>query len=131
MHSNNNFSKTPIQRAIQYTLVISFLYAIFKFFDIDSPTGNEFISYIIPKVLIDVVLIIFPLLLAFFYLTTSNIIDEVKNNMLNNKNSCNSSDADTLLVLREYHAMLKEGIITQEEFDTIKRKQLRELNKKT
>jgi hypothetical protein len=32
-------------------------------------------------------------------------------------------------MLREYHGMLKEGIITQEEFDSIKKKYLKEFHK--
>ena len=128
MDTNRGFTKTPIQHAIQYTLLISVLYVIFKFFDINSPTGSQFISYIIPMLFTDVIIIVFPLLFVFFYFKDGTAINEIKENILD-KNNCQTNEVDTREILREYHTMLKEGIITQEEFDTIKKKYLKELNK--
>ncbi len=129
MVSDNRFVKTPMQHAFQYTLVISIIYAIFKFFDIDSPDGTQFISYIIPKLFVDVILIIFPILSVFFYFVEGNGIKEIKEKIFD-KDYCQPQDEDTLVMLREYHNMLKEGIITQDEFDIIKKKYLDKLNKK-
>ena len=123
-----NYSKTPIQHAIQYTILISIFYIAFKYFDMNSPDGKEFMSYIFITLFTDVILIIFPLLFVFFYFKDGNAIKEIKSGMLNGSND-KINDSDTLVILREYHALLKEGIITQEEFDNIKRKHLKELNK--
>lgn len=112
-----------MQHAFQSTLILSILYAIFKFFDIDFPSGTAFISYIIPKLLTDVVLIVFPLLFIFFYFKDGDTVKDIIN-----KNSCQSNDIDIQTVLREYHSMLKEGIITQDEFDAIKKKNLKKIN---
>jgi len=127
MNNNRKFTKTPIQHAIQYTLFISILYIVFKFFDINSPTGNQFISYIIPMLFTDIILIVFPLLFVFFYFKDGSAIKEIKENILD-KNNSQTNNIGSPEVLREYHAMLKEGIITQEEFDIIKKKYLKELN---
>ena len=109
-------------------LFISILYTIFKFFDINSPKGTEFFSYIIPILFTDIILIVFPLLFVLFYFKDGNAINDIKENILE-RNSCQTKEADTPEVLRDYHNMLKEGILTQEEFDTIKKKYLKELNK--
>ena len=128
MNINRGFTKTPIQHAIQYTLFISVLYIVFKFFDMNSPSGSQFISYIIPSLFTEVILIVFPLLFVFFYFKDGSAINEIKENILD-RNNGQTNGIDSPEVLREYHAMLKEGIITQEEFDIIKKKYLKELNK--
>ena len=128
MIQSDRFSKTPIQHAFQYTLFISILYTIFKFFDINSPKGTEFFSYIIPILFTDIILIVFPLLFVLFYFKDGSAINDIKDNILE-RNSCQTKEVDTPEVLRDYHNMLKEGILTQEEFDAIKKKYLKELNK--
>ncbi len=128
MNVNGEFSKTPIQHAIQYTIYISLIYIAFKYFDMNSPDGKKFISYISVTLFSDIVLIAFPLLFIFFYFKDGNAVKEIKNELFNG--SCfQTKELETLSALREYHALLKEGIITQEEFDNIKSKQLKELNK--
>ena len=114
------------QRAIQYTVFLSFLYIIFKFIDIDAPKGSEFLSYIIPMVFTNVVMIAFPILFTIFYLNDGNTLNIIKDNIFDKHNP----EIKNQEMLREYHTMLKEGIITQEEFDSIKKKYLKELYKK-
>jgi len=119
--------KNPMQRTIELTIFISVLYIIFKYFDQSSPKGNAFLSYIIPTLFSDVVLIVFPLLFVFFYFKDGNVIKDIKNSM-SNEPDCNMDDRDAREILRDYHAMMKEGIITQEEFDLIKKKYIKKLN---
>ena len=120
--------RSPIQHAFQYTVVIGILYVIFKYFDTVVPHGKAFILYVIPMLFTDIVLVIFPLLFIFFYFKDVYAIDEIKENLFKN-NNCGAHEEDTREVLRDYHSMLKEGIITQEEFDTLKKKYLKKLNK--
>ncbi len=127
MIQKDTFSKTPMQHAFQITVIIGILYTISKYFDIASPKGNAFISYIIPALFGDVVLVVFPLLFIFFYFKDGEAIKDIKKNMFNN--NCEVDERDTREVLREYHGMLKEGIITQEEFELIKKKYLKKINK--
>ena len=111
---------TSFQRAFQYTLFLSALYMLFKFFDIDAPKGSAFISYIIPMVLTNVVLIAFPVLFVIFYFKNTNTLENILDKQ--------DPEIKNQEMLREYHGMLKEGIITQEEFDSIKKKYLKELH---
>ena len=128
MTQKDNFSRTPMQHAFQVTVIIGILYTISQYFDIASPKGNAFISYIIPALLGNIVLVVFPLSFIFFYFKDGEAIKDIKKNMLSN-NNCEVDERDTREVLREYHGMLKEEIITQEEFDLIKKKYLQKLNK--
>jgi hypothetical protein len=128
MPQKDKFSTTAIEHAFQYTLLISILYAIIKFFDINSPHGTEFISYILPILFADIILIVFPFLFVFFYFKDGKAISDVKEHIFNGINY-QSKEIDAPEVLREYHNMLKEGVLTQDEFDRIKKKYLRELNK--
>ena len=98
---------------------------IVKFFGVDAPKGTEFISCIIPMVLFNVAIIAFPVLFVIFYLKDSNTFKNIKDNMLN----IHDPEIKNQEMLREYHGMLKEGIITQDEFDSIKKKYLKELHK--
>jgi hypothetical protein len=94
----------------------------------NSPDGKEFISYIMVTLFSDIVLIIFPLLFIFFYFKDGSAVKEIKSELFNN--SCSQTkEAEVLSTLREYHALMKEGVITQEEFENIKRKHLKEINK--
>ncbi|MEA2048397.1 MAG: SHOCT domain-containing protein [Campylobacterota bacterium] len=115
--------KTSLQHAVQYTVYISLLYIIYKFFDNNSPQGVEFISYIIPMLLSGVVVIVFPLLFAFFYFKGGNTDTIFK------KDDPQTREINNQEMLRQYHSMLKEGIITQEEFDSIKKRYLKDLKK--
>ena len=128
MTRKDQFSKTPMEHAFQFTLIIGLLYTISEYFDTDSPKGNAFISYIIPALFSDIILVIFPLLFIFFYFKDGEAVKDIRKNIFNN-NNCEIDEKDTREVLREYHSMLKEGIITQEEFDLIKKKYLQKLNK--
>lgn len=38
--------KSPIQNAVQYTLLISLIYIIYKFANPSSPSGTAFITYV-------------------------------------------------------------------------------------
>ncbi len=125
---SQNSIKSSIHNAIQYTLLISVMYIIYKFANPDSPSGTEFITYIIPMVLTNIIFVVFPLLLVFFYFKDGNAIDTLKENILH-KNGSQTSEIQTRETLREYHSMLKEGIITQEEFESIKKKHLKSLHK--
>ncbi|HFQ60792.1 MAG TPA: SHOCT domain-containing protein [Epsilonproteobacteria bacterium] len=116
---------TSFQRAFQYTLFLSVLYILFKFFSIDAPKGSAFVSYIVPMVLTNVVLIALPVLFVIFYFKDGNALDNIKENILDK----HDPEIKNQEMLREYHSMLKEGIITQEEFDSIKKKYLKELHK--
>lgn len=124
MLQKDRFSKTAIQHSFQYTLLISIMYAIIKFFDINSPAGTEFISYILPILFADIILIVFPFLFVFFYFKDGKAISDIKEHIFNQSKEIDAPD-----VLREYHNMFKEGILTQDEFDRIKKKYLKELNK--
>lgn len=128
MVQNKKLFKTPLQHAFQYTLLLSVLYAVIKFFDMDSPKGIEFISYILPMLFTEIILVVFPFLLVFFYFSDGAAMNQIKDNIFNGTN-CKSEIIDTPEVLREYHNMLKEGILTQDEFEKIKKKYLKELNK--
>jgi Na+/H+ antiporter NhaD/arsenite permease-like protein len=116
---------TSFQRAFQYTLFLSVLYIIFKFFGVDAPKGSEFLSYIVPMVLTNVIIIAFPVLFVIFYFKNGNTLENIKDNILEK----HDPEIKNQEMLREYHGMLKEGIITQEEFDSIKKKYLKELHK--
>jgi len=120
-----NQIKISMQHAFQYTIFFSIFYILFKFFAIGSPKGNEFISYIIPMVLTNVVLIAFPILFVIFYFKEGNTLEGIKENILGKSDP----EIKNQEMLREYHGMLKEGIITQEEFDSIKKKYLKEFHK--
>jgi len=122
MTSHNKLSKSPAQLAVQYTFIITIFYALSKYFDLASPKGTAFISYIIPILLSDILLIVFPLLFVFFYLKETNSVQDIQKNIFKNNNECDLDAKDTREILRDYHNMLKEGIITQEEFDTIKKR---------
>lgn len=126
MKKINSFSTAPMQHAVQYTVYISILYIVFKFFDQNSPTGKDFIFYIIPVLFSNIILIVFPLLFVFFYFKDGNAIQDIKNN-LSNEHHCEMDTRETREELREYHAMMKEGIITKEEFDSIKKKYFNKL----
>ncbi|MEN8194876.1 MAG: hypothetical protein ABFS12_18790 [Bacteroidota bacterium] len=128
MAHNNRFLKTSIQHAFEYTLFISILYATFKFFDTNSPDGKEFLSYIIPALFTDIILIVFPFMFVFFYFKDGDAITDIKENILNNS-SCQVKEIEIRERLREYHNMMKEGILTQDEFDNIKKQYLKELDK--
>ena len=123
MNVKNDLSKTPMQHTIQYTIVISVIYVIFKFFDTNSPDGKEFIYYILPALFSNVVLLVFPMLFVFFYFKDGKAVQDIFN-----KNNCDMNEVVTREELREYHSMMKEGIITQDEFDIIKKKALKKLN---
>ena len=112
---------TSFQRAFQYTILLSVLYIIVKFLDIDAPKGSEFLSYIVPMVLTNVVIIAFPVLFVIFYFKDGNTLENILDK--------HDPEIKNQEMLREYHGMLKEGIITQEEFDSIKKKYLKELHK--
>jgi len=127
MNVTNNFPKTPMQHTIQYTIIISILYIIFKFFDINSPEGKDFIRYIFPALFSNVVLLVFPILFVFFYFKDGKAVQDINKNIFN-ENNCDMDEVGTRELLREYHSMMKEGIITQEEFDIIKKKALKKLN---
>ncbi|HFD13883.1 MAG TPA: SHOCT domain-containing protein [Epsilonproteobacteria bacterium] len=117
-----------MQMAFQYTLFLSFFYVLYKFFDINSPKGSEFISYIIPTVMTNVVLIVFPILFVFFYFKDSSTIEDMKETF-SNKNNTQINELNNQDMLREYHGMLKDGVITQEEYDNIKKKYLKDVHK--
>ena len=121
-----HFSSTPMQTAFQYTLFLSVLYIIYKFFDINSPSGSEFISYILPMLMTNVILVVFPILFIFFYFKDGSAIGEMKETFLN-KNNTQIMEFNNQDILREYHSMLKEGVITQEEYDNIKKKYLKDI----
>jgi len=121
-----HFPNTPMQTAFQYTLFLSILYTIYEFFDINAPNGSEFISYIIPMLMTNVVLVIFPILFVFFYFKDGSAINEMKETF-SNKNNTQIMELNNQDMLREYHGMLKEGIITQEEYDNIKKKYLKNI----
>jgi len=108
---------TSFQRAFQYTIMLSVLYIVVKFLDIDAPKGSEFLSYIVPMVLTNVVIIAFPVLFVIFYFKDGNTLENIKDNILDK----HDPEIKNQEMLREYHGMLKEGIITQEEFDNIKK----------
>lgn len=127
IHLSQNNIKSPVHNALQYTLIISIIYIIYQFASPASPSGAEFISYIVPMVLTNIVFIIFPFLLVIFYFKDKNTIDTFKKNMF--KEGYEESELHSRETLREYHTMLKEGIITQEEYDTIKKKHLKSLHK--
>jgi hypothetical protein len=127
MIQKDPFSKTPMQHAFQYTIVIGILYTISKYFDIASPKGGAFISYIIPSLFSDIVLIVFPLLFIFFYFKDGEAVKDIGKNIFNNHN-CKIDEMDIRETLREYHTMLKEGVITQEEFDIIKKRYLKKID---
>ena len=118
--------KTPMQTALQYTLFLSTLYIIYKFFDINAPKGSEFISYIIPMLMTNVILVIFPILFIFFYFKDGSAINEMKETFTN-KNDTQINELNNQDMLRKYHEMLKEGVITQEEYDNIKKKYLKDI----
>jgi len=120
--------KSPLQNAFQYTLIISVLYVVYKLIDINSPKGAEFISYIIPTLLTNIVIVVFPLLFLFFYLKDGKALSEIKHNILD-KSDPQITELNNQEMLREYHSMLKEGIITQDEYDSIKKKYLKGLHK--
>jgi hypothetical protein len=124
----NKLIKSPIQNAIQYTFFLSILYAIYKFFDINSPKGSEFISYIVPLVLTNIVLVAFPILFIYFFFRDGVAIDEIKETFVKKKDT-QVSEFNNQEILREYHGMLKDGIITQEEYDSIKKKYLKDVHK--
>jgi len=121
-----HLSKSPFQAAFQYTLFLSILYVIYKFFDINSPKGSEFISYIIPMLVTNVLVVVFPILFIFFYFKDGMTIDEVKETF-SNKNNTQLNELNNQDMLREYHGMLKDGIITQEEYENIKKKYLKDI----
>jgi len=123
-----HFTKTPMQMAFQYTLFLSFFYVLYKFFDINAPKGSEFISYIIPTVMTNVILIVFPILFVFFYFKDSSTIEDMKETF-SNKNNTQINELNNQDMLREYHGMLKDGVITQEEYDNIKKKYLKDVHK--
>ena len=127
MNINRKFSKTPVQHAVQYTIYISLIYIAFKYFEMNFPDGRTFISYIVVTLFSDIVVIVFPLLLIFFYFIDGNTVKEIKSELFNN--SCSEKEAEVLSTLRQYHALMKEGVITQEEFENIKRKHLKDINK--
>lgn len=122
-----NKIKSPMNNALKYTLLIGFIYIIYQFLHPDSPKGNEFISYIVPKVFAYIVFLTFPFLLVIFYFKDKNTIDTYKTYM--SKKEDEESELHSRETLREYHTMLKEGIITQEEYDNIKKKHLKSLHK--
>ena len=95
---------------------------IVKFFGVDAPKGTEFISYIIPMVLFNVAIIAFPVLFVIFYLKDGNTFENIKDNIVDT----HDPEIKNQEMLREYHGM---GIITQVEFDSIKKKYLKELHK--
>ena len=103
-------------------------YTIYKFVDINAPKGTEFISYIIPILLTNVIIVVFPLLFIVFYFKDGNKISEIKDSILN-KPDPQMTELNNQDMLRKYHGMLKEGIITQDEYDTIKKKYLKGLDK--
>jgi len=117
--------KTSFHRAFQYTVLLSVLYTLFKVITFNAPLGSEFFSYIVPLVLTNIVLLAFPLLFVFFYFRDGDTLDTIKENILDKANPKIKNQE----ILREYHSMLKEGIITQDEFDSIKKKYLKELHK--
>ncbi|PTB83826.1 hypothetical protein C9926_00835, partial [Sulfurovum lithotrophicum] len=100
---------------------------IYKFFDLNAPKGSEFVSYIIPMLMTNVVLVVFPILFIFFYFKDGSAIDEMKETF-SKKNDKQITEFNNQDMLREYHSMLKEGVITQEEYDNIKKKYLKELD---
>ena len=124
---NQNKLKSPIQNAFQYILLISIIYVIYKFTNPSSPSGTGFINYILPLLFTDIIIIFFPLLIIFFYFKDGNTIDKFKDTMLN-KDDPQVSEMNNRETIREYHTMLKEDIITQEEFDTIKKKYLKDIH---
>ncbi len=121
-----NPKKTPVQHAVQYTVLIAILYISLKFFDITTPKGISFISYILPLLFTNIILVVFPVLLVFFYFKDGNAIDDIKNKILDD-DTCSLDKNVTREELREYHGMMKEGIITEEEFNTIKKKYFEKL----
>lgn len=120
--------KSPIQNAVQYTLLISLIYIIYKFANPSSPSGTAFISYIIPMVLTDVIFIAFPLLFVIFYFKDGSNMGQLKDSILK-KDDPQIEEMNNRETLREYHKMLKEGIITQDEYNDIKKKYLKDLHK--
>jgi len=128
LRSNNNFIRTPIQHAIQYTIVISVLYIIYKFFDMNTPKGSEFIAYIVPLLFTNIILVVFPVLFVFFYFRDGSAISELKENIFD-KNDPQIKEINNQEMLRGYHNMLKDGVITQEEYENIKKKYLKDVHK--
>ena len=130
IHLNQNNIKTPLHHALNYTVIISIIYIIYKFTSPSSPTGSAFISYIIPMVLTDVIIIAFPVLLVIFYLKDGGVEGATtwKNTMFQ-KDHAETKAMKDREILREYHGMYKEGIITEEEFNTIKKKFLNDIHK--
>ena len=124
---SHNKLTTPIQNAFQYTLFLSIIYIIYKFVQSASPFSMDFFSYILPLVFTNVIIICFPILAIFFYLRDGNTVDTIKENLFN-QNDSDITEINNREPLREYHSMLKEGIITQEEFDSIKKKYLKDLH---
>lgn len=120
-------TKSAVHSAIQYTLLISALYIVYQYVSPASPSGKEFIPFIVPMVLTNIVFIIFPLLLVIFYFKDRDTLENFKPHMF--KKDSEDSELHSRETLREYHAMLKEGIITQEEYDNIKKKHLKNLHK--
>ena len=129
LSSHNRFIKTPIQHAVQYTLTISILYIIYKYFDQDSPKGAEFISYIVPLLFTNIILIVLPVLFVFFYFRDGSAMSELRENLFD-KDDPQMKEVNNQEMLRGYHNMLKDGVITQEEYDNIKKKYLKDVYKK-
>ncbi len=125
MNKNNN---TPISDAFNYTIMISLFYMAYKYSQMDTPTGTDFIPYIIPLILTEIVLVAFPLLLIFFYFKNGEMVNNIKDNIFE-KNNPDIKEMNNQEKLRQYHVMLKEGIITQDEYDTIKKRFLKEIGK--
>jgi len=124
MEPNNTIS--PFSNALKYTLFISVLYSVYLFLDVDAPQGTEFFSYIMAKILTDIIVFVFPVLLLFFYFRDDGIAENAIDNLLN-KNNPDIKEMNKQGLLREYHTMLQEGILTQEEFDTIKKRHLKDI----
>ena len=122
------FRRTPLQNAFQYTLFLSVLYIVYKLFDINAPSGNDFISYIAVLLVTNVFIVVFPILFIFFYFKDGTALNEVKETF-SKKDNTQLNELNNQDMLREYHGMLKEGVITQDEYDNIKKKYLKDLHK--
>ncbi len=119
--------KSILQRSVEYSLYASLAYAIVgNFMILNSLTYGIVFSIFLDFVKIMVIL--FPILWIFFHFIDNGNINKTKNKIATNvcNQICTDSEdedsADNSETLLRYEKMFKDGLLTREEFDKMKKK---------